>query len=101
MTTKTRFTMDNTEGYTETELSALNAEWTRRGGPGIVDKSEVDHLAEAILRDRDSRSRADECSCGGCEESASAGWGSDRGKADDLCWTCYDAGCVSGGRCRA
>lgn len=56
MTDNTRFTLDNADGYTQAELEHLNAEWVRRGGPWISDKSEADHLADTILRLHDSAS---------------------------------------------
>ena len=46
------FRMGNTEGYTEADLDALNAEMRRRGAESITDADE--HLAERVQNHYDS-----------------------------------------------
>lgn len=54
----TCFTMDNTEGYTQTDLDSLNAKWaaeTAKHRPVLMQMTDIeaksfrDHLAEQIL----------------------------------------------------
>lgn len=51
MTTTNAFRTDNTQGYSQTDLDALNAEFTRRGGDQMEDGSdEYKALVESILK---------------------------------------------------
>lgn len=57
MTSKRPFTADNTEGYTASELSTLNAMFERAGGfrlDPIDDGDEHKRLCERVLADFDA-----------------------------------------------
>jgi hypothetical protein len=47
-----RFTRDNTAGYSQVELDALNAEFVRRAGDE-TNKSLLDQIAERVMVDLD------------------------------------------------
>lgn len=50
-----RFTTDNTQGYSASDLKALNAEFDRRvAAEGATDESHLDHIAERVLADFDA-----------------------------------------------
>jgi len=48
------FRMDNTEGYAQADLDALNADMRRRGAESIIDADELAHLGERVQNDYDS-----------------------------------------------
>lgn len=51
MTTTQKFRTDNTQGYTASQLTEMNAEWARQGGASLDDQDDADasaRLAERI-----------------------------------------------------
>jgi len=61
--TKPRFTRDDTEGYDDADLAALNAAWDQINSHGAIDendpvgKSRQDYCAEQLLRAYDEGKR--------------------------------------------
>jgi len=65
MTTTTYYTEDNTEGYSTAGLADLNARFAAACGaegvdPVEGDKSHLDHVAERVQAEFDSRQEADD-----------------------------------------